>query len=173
MRKLWILLPMILLLTACSQAKTLETVSDPVEITVLPEPQQIILELPEGANAPVLQSDTAGKVYMHDDYVISVQTLEGGDLDRTLLSCSGFTRNQMALMQTQQKDAKRYDGVFVAAGEGAQQVGRICVLDDGDYHYVVTMMTDDSHAGKLQETIQNVFSSIRLIPADVDLNTGS
>lgn len=173
MKKLWILLPMIILLTACSKPKNLETISDPYEVPEIPEAQQILLELPEGTDAPVLQNESAEKVYFCDNCTIAVQTLEGGDLSKTVKTCTGFYPEQITMLQTTQEGAKRYDGVWTSAGEEQDQVGRLCILDDGNYHYVVTAMANEEDAGKLQNTLKMMFDSVRLLPADVDLNTGS
>lgn len=173
MKKLWILLPMIILLTACSKPQNLETVSDPALTPEIPEAQQILLELPEGTDTPVLQNEGAGKVYFSDDLTITVQTLEGGDLAQTVKTCTGFYPEQITMLQTTQENAKRYDGVWTCVGEEQDQVGRLCVLDDGHYHYVVTAMASEEDTGKLQSTLKMMFDSVRLLPADVDLNTGS
>ena len=173
MKKLLVLLPMILLLAGCKSQETFETVTDVQEAVVIPAAQQIMVDLPSGTQTPVLQSKELGEIYFCDDYFITVQTVQSGDLNSTLRNCTGFDKEQLRLIQTQTKDLKRYECVWSAAGEGQEQVGRLCILDDGNYHYVLTTMADADSAGNLQSTWQELFDSMRLLPADVNLDTAS
>lgn len=173
MKKSLMLVAILLLLTGCSAQETFETVSDlpikPVSATM----QQAIADLPKDASVEVLQSEDGGKLYLCDGYTITVHTMEAGDLNKTLQAVTGYEKADLTLMQTRQEDLKRYECVWTAAGEGETQVGRACVLDDGYYHYVITVMAGESVAGTLTAAWNDLFSSFRLIGADVDLNTGS
>ena len=173
MKKLFIILPMILMLAGCKSQETFETIADGQEAAVIPTAQQIVMELPTNTQSPVLQSQEMGKIYFCDDFFITVQTVESGDLDETLRSCTGFTKSQLRVIETQANDVKRYECVWTAAGEGQEQVGRLCIMDDGYYHYVLTTMADAENAGELQQTWQRLFESMRLLPADVNLDTAS
>ncbi len=173
MKKLLVLLPMILLLAGCGSQETFETVMDAQEAVVLPAAQQIVVDLPEGAQTPVLQSEQMGEIYFCDDYFITVQTVQSGDLDGTIRSCTGFSKDQLRLIETQTQGVKRYECVWSAAGENREQVGRLCILDDGNYHYVLTTMADADTAGELQSVWQQLFDSMRLLPADLNLDTAS
>ncbi len=162
MKKFWILIPLVLLLTGCRAQETFETVNDvyaePNEIPA----QQVMLMLPEDAAVPAMESDTAGKLYLCDGYTVTVQTLEAGDLNRTLKETTGFSRENLAVMETGQEKLRRYECVWTAAGEGEDQVGRATILDDGNYHYVVTVMASASQAGDLSQTWNQLFSSFSL-----------
>lgn len=172
MKKCWMIV-IALLLTGCGAQQTLETVSDvyvqPVSATV----QQVIVDVPQDASVAVLQNDEAGKLYLCDGYTVTVQTMEAGDLEKTLRTVTGYSKEELRILRTQQENVKRYECVWTAAGEAEPQVGRACVLDDGDYHYIVTVMAGESLAGELSQTWQEVFDSFRLVGPEVDLNTGS
>ena len=163
----------LLLLTGCGAQETFETISDlhiqPVSATV----QQVILDVPDDASVEVLQSADAGKIYLCDGYTITVQTMSAGDLEKTLRVATGYAKEDLELVQTQQSDLKRYECVWTAAGENETQIGRACILDDGDYHYVVTVMAGESVAGALRQAWKDLFDSFRLVDAGVELNTGS
>ena len=78
------------------------------------------------------------------------------------------------MLETAQENAKRYVCVWTAVGENGNQVGRLAVLDDGAYHYILTAMAEESIAGKLSgEVWDDVFSSFRLIAPEDVVSSGS
>lgn len=172
-KKLGIVLALGLVLSGCGAQETFETVSDlyaqPVSATL----QQVVLDLPDEASATVMQSETAGTMYLCDDYTITLQTMESGDLDKTLRAATGYGKDQLQLMQTRIGNTKRYECAFVSAGEAENQVGRVCILDDGSYHYVLTVMAGEYEAGELTQTWKTLMESFRLVSPEIDLSTGS
>lgn len=160
MKKRWMALPLAaLLLTGCGVQDTFETVSDVAVQSVSAAARQVLLTLPEEAAVCVFENAQTGSLYLCDGYSISLQTLQGGDLDRTLRTVTGYGKDQLTLMQTEQQGLKRYACVWSAAGEGEDQVGRAVILDDGSYHYVLTAMAAESNAGDLTQTWQEIFDS--------------
>lgn len=172
MKKCWIF-AIALALTGCAASPTFETIADVPIQSVAASAQQILVSLPNNAVASSDQNEKEDTLYLCDGYTLSVQTMEGGDLDKTLRSVSGYGRDSLDLIETLQGDARRYICAWSAAGEEQMQVGRTCIIDDGTHHYVLTAMAGESEAGKLQETWQEIFSSFRVVDADLDLNTGS
>lgn len=173
MKKCWILAVLMLLLTGCGVQETLETLSDDYIQPVSAAVWQMILDVPEDATVTVLQGEDAGKLYLCDGYSVTVQTMESGDLKKALRNLTGYEKEELTLMQTLQDGMKRYECVWVSAGEGENQVGRACLLDDGNYIYAVTAMAGESKAGELTEVWQGLFDSFRLVSPDAELNTGS
>ena len=173
MRKLWLVGLMLLLLTGCGARETLETVGDVYVQPVSAPLRQIVLSLPVDATVTAMTSETAGSLYLCDGYTITVQTLEAGNLDKTLLSTTGYGKNGLRLVESFRGNAKRYDCVWTAAGEGEDQVGRACILDDGSFHYVVSVMAGQSRSGELQPVWQDIFDSFRLADPSIEFNTGS
>lgn len=173
MKKLGIVLALGLLLSGCGAQETFETVSDLYAQPVSAVLQQVVLELPDEASATVMQSESAGTMYLCDDYTITVQTMASGDLDKTLQTATGYGKEKLQIMQTRTDNAKRYECVWTSAGEGENQVGRACVLDDGSYHYVLTVMAGEDHAGELMQTWRSLMESYRIVSPDMDFNTGS
>ena len=110
MKKLWILLALTLLLCGCAAEETLETVSDDIIQPVMAQPGEISVRLPDNAVAPVLESDSE-QVYLSEDYEIIVETVGGGDLSATIQRISGYTPDNLTVMETAQDGAKRYDFV--------------------------------------------------------------
>lgn len=162
MKKLIIILSTTLLLTGCGAQETFETVSDSIVQSVMGQERQVELELPSHASAPVVNADDGGKLYLCDGYILTVQTLSAGDLDRTARSLSGFGTDQLTVMETADQDTKRYEWVWTAAGEGGDQMGRALVLDDGSHHYCLTAMAQAQTSGALEAEWSGVFKSFRL-----------
>lgn len=162
MKKLWWLLVLTLLLTGCGASEVWETVTDVDDTPVMAQMQQIKLTLPKDAASETMENTQAGKIYLCNGYTVTAQTLPGGDLDKTLREISGFSRQQLTVMETQSKKEKRYECVWAAAGEAEDQVARAVILDDGHFHYAVTVMAPFSTAGDLAAAWQSVLTSVQL-----------
>ena len=162
MKKIIIAAALLLFLTGCARP-TFETVQDPGIQTDTPAAAQIQLTLPEEASAAVMESEDAGKMYFCDGYTVMVQTLPGGDLNRTLRQLTGFSKDALTLMQTRQGTLDRYESVWSAVGEEGDQVGRVVVLDDGNYHYVMTVLRDTQSTASSQISWNDVFASFSLV----------
>lgn len=162
MKKLLLILCFMVALTGCGAQDTMETIADDNAAQVMAQVQQVHVSLPEEASVATMENADAGKLYLCDGYVVTVQTMEAGDLDKTLRQCTGFSRKQLTVMETVKNEIKRYDCVWSAAGEGGDQVARAAILDDGSYHYVVTVMADFASAGDLSKTWQEILDSITL-----------
>lgn len=173
MKKCWILLILLGLLTGCGAKETLETIADVPVQPVSADIQQVLLDLPEDMATPVLENPEGGQLYVCDGFTLSLQTMSSGDLEKSLQTATGFSKEDLQILETRQGESKRYESVWAAAGEPEMQIGRVCILDDGNYHYVLTAMADAKQAGALQETLNTLFSSFRLTDSKVDFNTGS
>ena len=173
MKRIGFLLIAALVLVGCGAQPALETVADENVQAVSAAMQQVLLELPEEGSTPVMESSENGALYLCDGYTLTLHTVQAGDLNKTLRQATGFSKDQLQLIQTGSQDIKRYECVWTAAGENENQVGRLCVLDDGAYHYVLCAMTGESQAGQLRQTWNTLFDSFRLVSTDIDVNTGS
>lgn len=166
MKKLGILLALVLLLSGCSVRDTFETVSDVYDVPVMAQQKQLELSLPKEASAAAMETPDAGKLFLCDGYTLSVQTMDAGDLDRTLRLLTGYGKDQLTVMQTKQGEITRYESVWTAAGEGGDQIGRAVILDDGSYHYTVSVMADAVDAGELTSVWQEILGSAKLVSID-------
>lgn len=149
------------MLCGCHKAEY-ETVSDEFEMPPIPAASVIRVDLPQDAAAEAISSDKQDRLYLCDGYTLTVQTLSAGDLDRTLLAVTGFHKEGIAVFSQQQAGNRRYDFVWTCAGEGGDQLCRGAVLDDGNYHYVVTAMAPGEEAGDLSESWNRIFGSFSL-----------
>lgn len=159
--KKWVfgmLLP--LLLTGCGGSETFETIADEAVLPVMAQPRQITVQLPEDAVAPVLESE-GEQVYVCDDYEIIIETLSSGDINGTIRALTGYAREDLTVMETQWQEIGRYDFVWAAAGENGDRLGRGVILDDGQYHYCMTLLRD-AEGQDSQIVWEEVFSSFDL-----------
>ncbi len=174
MKKMIIIFALAALLTGCKAGGELETVMDTPVMPKQAEKMEMLISLPENAASAVMTSEETGTVYFCDDYILTMQTTLSGDMHKTVADTTGFVFDRLPVMETVQGNAKRYDCVWAAVGESGDQVGRCAILDDGNYHYVLTVMADADKAGELSESLWNdVFSSFQIVKPDDAINSGS
>lgn len=155
-----LLMLMTFLLCGCAASETLETIADEPIQAVMAQPREISVRLPDNAVAPVLEGETE-QVYMSEDYEIVIETLSAGELDATMRSICGYERNQLTVMETQWDNVTRYDFVWAAAGEKGDRLGRAVVLDDGEYHYCMSVLRDAETVSQI--VWRDVFTSFTLV----------
>lgn len=161
MKKLWILLVLMLTLAGCGAAETFETVDDVYAPQDIAEPKEVTLTLPVDASAQVMESEY-GRLYFCEGYDMMLETTASGDLDRTLQTLTGYSRDSLTVMETAVSDIRRFECVWTSAGEAGDQVGRAVILDDGSYHYCLSVMAPAEEAGSLQESWQELLQSFDL-----------
>ncbi len=160
-KKYVVVLLVLFLLSGCAAEDTFETVADEWAQSAAAPVAEIILTLPEEAAAPASQSED-GTLYQCDGYDILLQTLEAGDLDASLRSVTGHGREDLTVLETCNGGLKRYDLVWSCLGEAGEQVGRACLLDDGNYHYVLCVLGDARRMEEFEAVWEELFSSYSL-----------
>ena len=173
MKKLLAILPLALLLCGCGKETMLETVNDELAEPVVAAVQRVQINLPSELSAPALQSQENGTLYLCDDYSVTVQTVQSGDLRKTIRNATGREQADLQIQTTRQGDVKRYQFMWATSGEEGIQVGRTCILDDGVYHYVLTALAEEDVAGQVQETWREIFASFCLASEREPMSTGS
>ena len=171
MKKILCLVLLIPLLVGCGATPAMETIADTPDQAVSAPVQQILLDLPGSATLETADSQSQDKLYLCDGYTVAVQTMEAGDLDRTLRNATGYGREDLTLMQTADPAGQCYRCVWASAGEGQTQVGKTCIIDDGSYHYVLTVMMPEKSAGELSVQVQQLMDSFQVV--DPEFNIGS
>ena len=168
-----ILMVLTMLLTGCAAQETFETVQNIIPVEPVASPQQFFASLPEEAAAPTFQDGDREELYVCQDYCISKQILDGGDMRKTLLAVTGKNQEELELIKTKDALWDRYDFVWTSAGEEGLQLGRACLLDDGNFHYVLSVMAQEETAGALRQTITDMLDSCSLLDPELDLSIGS
>ena len=161
MKKWLLLLLMTGLLAGCGAEDTFETVADELVQPVMLQPRFVCVDLPGETALPVVENDN-GRIYICNDYEIVLQTMASGDLEETMEIMSGLGAENMTVMETTSDGISRYEFVWAAAGEGGDQTGRGVILDDGNYHYCLSVLRFADLPEKTQINWEDVFSSFCL-----------
>ncbi len=157
----WLMIAVVLLLTGCGSAPTFETLGNVYEAQAAPEPRAYTLKLPEHAAVQTVQGDT-GKIYFCDGYEILVETRAGGNLDGTVRNLSGFSLRDLTVLETKEQGITCYECAWTSAGEGGFQTARAKILDDGVWHYCLTVLAPAEEVSSLQADWQQLFDSFSL-----------
>lgn len=160
MKRLWIMILLLVMLTGCGAKQTLETVED-VYATQRPADRKTVsLDLPDDAVLAMANGDK--KLYFCNGYEIYIETFSSGNLDTTLQILTGYERSALTVMELSAEDTMRYECVWTAAAETGDMVGRTVVLDDGNYHYCLSILSVAEEAGALQETWNDLTLSFQI-----------
>lgn len=152
---------LVLCLCGCAAEPTFETVSDEQVAPVSAQIREMEFVLPMDAASPVLVSENA-EIYLCGQYEISKQILPSGDLQATLRQVSGFDRDKLTMLETSQNDVTRYEFTWVSVSDAGDQVGRGCILDDGDYHYCLSVLGSAEAAAEYRGIWESMFASLTL-----------
>ena len=161
MRKYLFLLLITALLTGCGAEETFETVMDELAAPVIAQPRFICVDLPGETALPVIENQN-GRVYVCNNYEIVIQTLESGDLEETMRIMSGLAPEDLTVVETFADGINRYEFVWAAAGEAGDRCGRGAILDDGNYHYCLSVLQDAEKMNSSQTNWNQVFRSFQL-----------
>lgn len=161
MKKFGIIIALLFILTGCSTVPTFEGVDDVYAPQVQVEPRKTALTIPKDASAWVMENG-GNKLYFCDGYEIMVETLVAGDLNKTLQELTGYSKDALTILETGTSEIERYECVWSASGEAGDQVGRTVILDDGNYHYCLSMTANAGESGSLQQVWQEIAGSFGL-----------
>lgn len=160
MKKFVLVLCLMLLLTGCA-AQTFETVDDLNDVSAMAKPATILLDLPEDAAAPAMEG-ASGTLYFCGDYDITVEVMPSGNLSNTLQILTGFEKDELDLLQTIRCGVSCYESAWSAAGEAGDHVGRVLIMDDGNFHYCVSVMASAEDAGDCSADWKEILDSVAL-----------
>ena len=162
------------LLTGCGKEKAYETISD---LSVEQEPakmMEMVFSVPVDATKQTMEAQQNTQVYFCEDYTLTTQVLDGGDLKNSILKTTGFSPDQLSVLHVKREDVDRHSFVWTAATDAGIQVCRGILLDDGNYHYVLTAMASEDVAGALsREQWREIFNSCRLMAPEDIVSSGS
>lgn len=159
------------MLCGCSSHKNYETISDEIVTPIMAEPMQITADFPPDVSVYALEHN--GMICVGEGYSLCIETMTGGDLNNTVKKCTGYSAQNLNLIQTKRDGMTLYETAWSCMGEHGDQVGRLLVLDDGQYHYTLYALTDAEEMGQLQSVIQPVFQSFRQVQTEEPVNSGS
>lgn len=159
--KIFSLILLAILLTGCGKAEVYETVTDEAAQSVSAQPREVLFDLAQEPVLPVMESDS-GSLYLCGDFDVVHNICQSGDLDQTVREVSGFSSDELTLIQTGTGDVQRYEFVWTSATDLGQQIGRATILDDGNYHYILSATVDAELIEEYQEIWNGIFESFQL-----------
>lgn len=162
MKKVCVILVSVMLLSGCAATETFETVDDELVQSAMSQSREIVVTVPENASTAVMEAEDGSKLYLCDGYTMTVQTLKGGDMAQTVRTLCGYNQEALTVMQIRDGTWKRHEWVWICAGEGGEQLGRAAVLDDGTYHYCLTLMAEATDAAALEPEWEAIFTSFTI-----------
>jgi len=160
--KIVMLMLMAALLTGCGKTEVYETVQDEMAQSVSAQPREIVFDLAQEPVMPAMESDS-GTLYLCGDFDVVVHTCQSGDLNSTVREVSGFLPEELTVIQTENAEVDRYEFVWTSATDLGQQIGRAAVLDDGNYHYILSATVDAELIEEYQEIWNGIFESFQLV----------
>ena len=151
-----------LVLSACGPEETpvFESVGEQAyEQESRPVAGRIALMIPEEAVSEAMADGLGGELYTWEDHTLQLQTLDGGDIRRTVESLTGFDYDDLTVMASKKGDLMYYRTVWSTAGEEGTMLGRALIADDGYYHYCVSLLSpEDSDSGEVYDRLCASFS---------------
>ena len=149
-----------LLLTGCAQPTALQTVSDTYGVPEIPEAEKVSFWLPDGAALTV--SEGAGELYVCEDFTALVQVFSSGDLAATVRAVTGYEKEKLELLGWKTPQGQHWECAWASAGEAGDQIARTLILDDGNYHYTLTLQAEAAKGGELALTWNDIFQTFEL-----------
>lgn len=160
MKKILIVILLGCALAGCRAPQSYETMTDLFYAPTLPAPREIEVWLPE--NTDTMEHEDGSILYLCDGYSVALQTMASGDMDATLSAVTGYHADALRGLRWEKDGLQCYACAWASIGESGDQVARTVVLDDGVYHYAVTVMGPAELAADLADTWQTITDSVGL-----------
>lgn len=162
MKKVLLVLTLALLLAGCSaqEEAVFETIGEvSYEPVSTPSAGVISITLPEEAVAEAMAGESGGEVYTWGEYEVRVETVESGNIHKTVETITGMSADNLTVMQQKLEDLELYQTVWSSAGEDGVLLGRAMIADDGNYHYCVSILSpEDVDSSEVYAQIVSSFS---------------
>lgn len=156
MRMLAVLFAVVLLLSGCTVRQGYETMSDSFSEPEKSMAGEVSLLLPVGAEVVTAEHELNGKLWLCEEYWVCLRTSDAGDIEKTVLEMTGYNTEQLPVICVDSDGQKRYEFVWCSVGETGEQMNRGVIIDDGAYHYALTLHAEAESAGDLIDQWQNI-----------------
>ncbi len=142
MKKLLWLLVLMVAFSACAEEAdpVFETVADAI-VPAAVEAKPIFVWMPNEAAAQTMAAE--GECYTWGQCELRVQTLDGGDIRRTMEALTGQKAEKLTVMEYERQGLQMYQTVWSMTGEEGITLGRAMVADDGHYHYCISLLSPE------------------------------
>ncbi len=142
MKKLVWLLVLMMAFSGCGKEAdpVLETVADEI-VPVAAEPEPVFVWMPSDAAAQASAGE--GECYTWGECELRIQTLDGGDIAKTMQTLTGLSADRLTVMEYEKDGLQIYQTVWSTTGEDGIFLGRAMVADDGNFHYCVSLLSPE------------------------------
>lgn len=155
------------MLSGCAAEPVYETIGNAMEDTQpVAAPGTIELVLPEDAQMQVVEDEFGSKSYRIGDNEVWTQVRTGGDISATMEQVTGISAEALTVMEYQLMDMPCYELAWITATEEGMKVARTAVIDDGNYHYCVSLMMPEEKAESLGDSFSELLSGLRVSGTD-------
>lgn len=148
-------------LCGCRGGESFEVIADNVGELPVIEPAKVEVKIPEDGTLAVM-SGSDWQCYEGENYQIILQTYPSGDLNQTLQNITGYNKDHLSVMEISGENIDKYLCAWSAVSEEGELVGRCTVLDDGVYHYCLSVLVDAEVSGEIRDTVDAVFATYSL-----------
>lgn len=167
MKRLLVLMMAAALMSGCAAEPVYETIGNAMEDTQpVISPGKIELVLPEEAEMQVIEDEYGSKSYRIGDREVWTQICDGGDVSATLEKVTGIRADALTVMEHQVLDMPCHEIAWITTNEEGTFVARTAVLDDGNYHYCVSLMMPEADAEKLGDSFSELLSGVSISGTD-------
>jgi len=146
-----------IMFSGCS-AENFEPMLDVYGPGVQPQPAKIQVKLPENAALSVMMGDT-GTLYYGENYEVCVETYPSGNINSTLNKITGRSADELTVLEVPVEQGNSYRCGWSVTDDEGERIGQCIVIDDGNYHYCLTVLVDAECAGQLRPMIDMVLNS--------------
>lgn len=162
--KHWVWIPVLLLLCGCS-TPVWETVDDLQPETAVSRQVQLFelqLQLPE--QVQLLAADDAGSLWATADSELEIEqrVFLTTDPDSAIRAISGFTKEQLTVLQTTRQGLPEYQFAWVSQTDRGARLYRADLILDGFTCYAVVCSSLEDSGEQYAFQARQVFSSLHL-----------
>lgn len=156
-----------LLLTGCAAEPVYETIGN---VWDNPEPvasaASMEFSLPDGAEMEVLSEESGSKSYRVGNWELWTEVYPGGDVSATLEQVTGMDADALTVIQRQVGNMDCHETTWTTTDEEGVNVARAAVIDDGNYHYCISLMVPEEDAQEVGNFFEEILYSVNLVDTE-------
>lgn len=163
MKKVLLFVMVAVFLGGCAAEPVYETIGNAMEDTLpVGAPGTIELTLPEDAEMQVIDGESGSKSYRIGDMELWTQVCEGGDISDTLEQVTGIRSDALTVMEYQLDEMSCNEIAWITNTDEGSLVCRTAVLDDGNYHYCISLMMPEENAQELSTSFSEIMDGVSI-----------
>ena len=156
-----------LLLSGCGAEPVYETIGNVWENDEpVFAPAGMEFAVPEDAHMEVVEGSSGEKIYRIGDWELWTGTYSAGDLSATMEEITGLESGNLTVISRRVGAYDCHETAWTTTGEDGTWVARTAVIEEGGYHYALSMMVPQEDADQLGSFFSQVLASVNLAYTD-------